>query len=118
MKQFFVVIAVLLTLVACSAEQKQSVPEITDSVQAKAETSIHDVQIKNFEFVPKVLTIKSGDSVTWTNLDDVTHTVTSADFDTGALGKGESKTLTFDSPGTYAYMCAVHPDMQGAVIVE
>ncbi len=125
MKQFFVILILLLALVACSAQQPtgKGMPavqetRVSETVTDAAIATTHDVQIKNFEFMPKVLTITARDSVTWTNLDDVAHTATGADFDTGKLGKGESKTLTFGTPGTYSYICALHPKMQGEIIVE
>jgi len=126
MKQMlFIMVGLLMVFAACSAqkpamEEVQTMQEETVSQAVVSETmsSSYDVQIKNFEFLPKVLTIKAGDSVTWTNLDDVAHTATGADFDTGKLGKGESKTITFDTPGTHPYICSPHPRMQGEIVVE
>ncbi|HWQ11315.1 MAG TPA: plastocyanin/azurin family copper-binding protein, partial [Roseiflexaceae bacterium] len=81
---------------------------------------------RDFEFAPKQLTVKAGTVVTWTNGGAQPHSVTAVDksFDTGLFGPGESRSVTFDRPGTYAYYCIPHgvPDgsagMVGTVVVE
>ena len=69
---------------------------------------------------PATVTIQVGDSVTWTNEDSVAHTATAGDgsFDTGSIANGASDTVTFDSAGTFAYICSIHPQMTGSVVVE
>ena len=77
------------------------------------------VNIDNFTFAPQELTLKVGDSVTWTNHDDMPHTIVSA-------GKFRSKTLdtdgtfsfTFTAAGDYKYFCSLHPHMTGMIKVE
>jgi plastocyanin len=77
------------------------------------------VNIDNFTFAPQELTLKVGDSVTWTNHDDIPHTIVSA-------GKFRSKTLdtdgtfsfTFTAAGDYKYFCSLHPHMTGMIKVE
>jgi len=76
------------------------------------------VTIADFAFAPATVTISAGESVTWTNQDGTDHTATGSGFDTEALGTGESSTITFDTAGTFAYDCAIHPTMHGEVIVE
>jgi amicyanin len=77
------------------------------------------VEIKNFAFEPKTVTIKVGQTVTWTNQDSVTHTVTGdGGIDSGDLSKGKSYSKTFDTEGTFDYHCSPHPQMTGQVIVE
>jgi plastocyanin len=77
--------------------------------------------IENFSFTPATLTVAAGTKVTWTNRDDIPHTVTSAAppklFHSGALDTGDSFNFTFDAPGAYKYFCALHPHMQGTVVV-
>lgn len=79
----------------------------------------HEIPIANFAFVPEELTITAGDTVTWTNEDVVIHTATSVDgaFDSGDLAQGESWSMTFNTPGTYDYLCTPHPFMVGRIIV-
>ena len=87
------------------------------SVSAQAEEI--KVTIDNFTFSPAELKVKVGDTVTWTNHDDIPHTVVSA-------GKYRSKTMdtddhfsfTFTSAGDYKYFCSLHPHMTGMIKVE
>jgi plastocyanin len=75
-------------------------------------------EIKTFQFQPKVLTVHVGDTVTWTNNDGADHSVTAAGvFDTGLFGKGESRSLTFDTPGTFPFRCSRHGSMTGEIVV-
>lgn len=77
------------------------------------------VTIAGFAFSPKTVTVNVGDTVTWTNNDTVTHTATSAgNFDTGSIGGGASKSVTFQTAGTFAYVCSIHASMSGTVVVR
>ena len=73
------------------------------------------VTIAGFAFAPATVTIQVGDSVTWTNEDSTPHTATAGDgsFDTGQLANGDSEAVTFDTAGTFAYVCSIHPQMTG-----
>ena len=66
------------------------------------------------------MTVVVGDTVTWTNGDQISHTATAdgGAFDTGTLGNGESGTATFAAAGSFPYHCTVHPTMTGTVVVE
>ncbi len=79
-----------------------------------------EVTIDNFSFVPQVLTVKAGTSVTWTNKDAVPHTVvsTSRKFASRVLDTDERFSFTFKDPGTYEYYCSVHPHMTGKIVVQ
>ena len=80
----------------------------------------NSVEIADFAFSPPTLTIAAGESVTWTNSDQVVHTATSTSgaFDSGDLDPGESYTFTFTTPGTYDYLCTPHPSMTGRIVVH
>ena len=76
-------------------------------------------------YIPSVITIQSGQQVTWINEDSAFHSVTSGFyespsdlFDSGHLDPFESYTLDFDETGTFDYFCTLHPWMKGQVIVE
>jgi plastocyanin len=82
------------------------------------------VEIVRLEFTPGSVTVAAGGSVTWSNTDSVAHTVTSGSpgdadgtFDESLSGGGEAS-VTFDESGTFAYFCAIHPNMTGEVVVE
>jgi plastocyanin len=70
-------------------------------------------------FVPQSVTVTVGSIVTWTNLDTVSHTVSSNSlaFDSGTLAPKASFTFTFSAPGTYQYHCNFHAWMKGAIVV-
>jgi plastocyanin len=76
-----------------------------------------EVAIKDFKFQPAEITIRAGESITWMNGDSAVHDVKFQDFASPDLKKGEQFTKTFDKPGTYAYICEIHPTMRGTVIV-
>lgn len=93
---------------------------VTDTLGPQAQATA-DVSIVNFSFQPDTLTIKANDAVRWTNNDQfpIMHTSTS---DTGLwssspLSSGDTFTHTFTTTGYFAYHCAIHPSMVGAVRV-
>ena len=79
-----------------------------------------EVKIDNFSFTPPTLTVKAGTQITWTNADDIPHTVVSDDqaFKSEVLDTDEKFTFTASKPGTYPYFCSIHPKMTGKVFVE
>jgi plastocyanin len=79
-----------------------------------------EVKIDNFSFGPTAITVAAGTTVTWTNRDDIPHTVVSDDkvFKSKVLDTDEKFSYTFAKPGTYPYFCSVHPKMTGKVIVQ
>ncbi len=77
-----------------------------------------DVTISGFAFSPGTVTVSVGDTVTWTNNDGVGHTATGDGFDTGTISGGATASVTFDTAGTFAYHCSIHPQMNGTVVVE
>jgi len=78
------------------------------------------IVMKNFDFSPMTLTVKAGTTVTWKNLDGEPHTVVSPDgvFRSHALDQGDAFTFKFDKPGTFKYICSIHPKMRAAIIVQ
>lgn len=82
----------------------------------------NQVTYKGFAVVQKTIKVKKGTTVTWTNEDNAKHDVTfSEDYpglkNTELFGKGETKSITFDTAGTYDYICSPHPYMKGTVEV-
>jgi plastocyanin len=77
------------------------------------------VHISNFTFGPKMVTVKVGQTVTWTNDDDIPHTVVATDksFRSKVLDTGQSFSFTFTKSGQVAYFCSLHPMMTGKVTV-
>ncbi len=87
--------------------------------QPAAQTA-NTVAITGFAFQPASITVKAGQSVTWTNRDPAQHTVTEqgGTFTSPVLGSGASYRRSFDRAGTYSYFCAIHPSMKGTVVVQ
>lgn len=77
------------------------------------------VVIRDFAFRPASTTVQAGATLTWHNDGPATHTATAVDhsFDTGPLAKGQSASHTFTSPGTFSYVCTIHPFMKATVVV-
>ena len=75
--------------------------------------------IDNFTFAPAQLTVKIAPTATWTNRDDIPHTVVSAGkFRSKALDTDDKYSFTFTSAGDYKYFCSLHPHMEGMIKVE
>ena len=86
---------------------------------AAARAAEAKVSIDNFTFSPASIIVKVGDTVTWTNHDDIPHAVVSAGkFRSKALDTDNSFSFTFTAAGDYPYFCSLHPHMTGTVKVE
>jgi plastocyanin len=89
---------------------------------AQEKESMMGVKIDNFSFGPGALTVPVGTAVTWTNRDDIPHTVVSTGdsktFKSKVLDTDEKFSYTFSKAGTYPYFCSIHPKMTGKVIVQ
>lgn len=97
--------------------QTMSQPTAT-STAADAPASIR-VSIAQFAFSPATLTVDPGTRVEWVNQDDVPHTATLNDvFDTDIITGGGNGSHVFEASGTFEYVCALHPDMTGTVVVR
>ena len=82
-------------------------------------TATEVAMVKSYRFEPETIEIEAGDTVTWTNEDNFTHTVQVDGQEDHKAGQGESFEITFDEPGTYEYVCTLHSqDMKGTVIVR
>lgn len=84
-----------------------------------ASAASHDMSISNFAFSPNSITIAPGDTVTWTNSDGTTHTVTgnNESWGSGNMANGQTYTHQFNETGDFTYHCAIHPSMTGVVHV-
>ena len=90
--------------------------------RAQQKASSMEVKVDNFSFGPATLTVPVGTEVTWTNRDDIPHTIVSTDdpkaFKSKVLDTDEKFSFAFTKPGTYPYFCSIHPKMTGTVIVQ
>jgi len=78
------------------------------------------IVVKGFMFNPTPLTVKTGSTVTWTNMDEEPHTVVSDTglFKSGGMDTNESFSFKFEKPGTYHFTCSIHPNMVGTIVVQ
>lgn len=110
---------------ALPAAPSQTAPSQTAPSQSAPPQTIPAetvVNIDNFSFHADVVTVMRGATVTWTNRDDIPHTVTAdgipLSFRSHPLDTGDRFSMRFDRPGTYHYFCSLHPKMRGTVIVQ
>jgi plastocyanin len=78
------------------------------------------IVLKNFHFSPVSLSVPAGTTVVWKNLDGEPHTVVSDSgvFRSGGLDQNDSYSFKFDHPGTYRFICSIHPTMVGTITVK
>jgi len=105
--------AVSLALVASGAGTAKPAPRASDAQS-------YTINIKDFMFAPRNLTIPVGSKVTWVNKDEEPHKVAEVNstFGSQPLDTDEGFTYEFKTPGKYEYFCTVHPRMTGTIIVE
>jgi len=111
----------LVLLFGCAASNPLPQPNpntTTLTLQTPAAAS-SAVQISNFAFNPSSMSVAKGTTVTWTNNDNTAHTITSTTgaFDSGRLQTGASWSFTFNTAGTYDYICSIHTSMKGQIVV-
>lgn len=78
------------------------------------------MSIRDYVYAPDPVRVRAGQPVTWTNGDSVPHTATDPGgaWGTGSLAQGQSASVTFSTPGSYGYVCTLHPTMHGTVVVS
>jgi plastocyanin len=104
----FLLLALILFAAGCGS---------SESTEPVAATEVQ--MAKSYRFDPKTIEIEAGDTVTWTNVDNFTHTVQVDGQEDHKVERGESVSISFDTPGTYHYVCTLHSkDMDGEVIVK
>jgi len=109
------------TLSGAAASMTMPAP-VSPVVTAFSFSGSASVIIQNYSFIPASLTVTPGTTVTWTNLDAVSHTATSGEpapvsFDSAVLHQGDTFQFTFNQTGEYPYVCSIHPFMKGTVTV-
>jgi plastocyanin len=114
--------AAVLLLSACGGPSNaMSMPSGAAAAPAAstAPMKTDHVSITNFAFSPAAITVVAGTTVTWTNADSTQHDVSapSVGLKSSVLSQGDTYTHTFTSPGTYDYICSIHPFMHGTVVV-
>jgi plastocyanin len=115
------VLGAALLLAGCSSGGGSGSSASGSSSGSGAATSTESITISNFMFSPMHASVAPGSTVSVTNKDSVTHTLTATggQFNTGDIGPGATKTFTAPSKaGTYDYICNIHQYMMGTIVVR
>ena len=117
MTRGFKMLSFQAAVLASTAVMMSTVSAMTKAAPAPAAAA---VEIGNFTFKAPSLTVKPGTTVTWTNGDDIPHTVVSKDgvFKSKVLDSGDRFSFTFAKAGQFGYFCSLHPHMTGTVVVK
>jgi len=109
----FLLFSVIIISGSCS---KKSMADLTGGNN----TGANEVLIQNMAFSPATITVAAGTTITWTNKDGMTHTITSDSnlFDSGNIANNGTYTHMFATAGTFAYHCSIHTDMMASVKVN
>ena len=125
------VLAVTLLLSGCGSDEPNKTASTTakttgqaasSSTPGEKKTAAATVGVQDMKFSPAEVTVKVGDTVTWKFKDSVPHTVQgigdkAMGINSPIFDRGEWS-YTFFAPGTYRYLCSLHPQMRGTVTVE
>ncbi|MBS3168434.1 cupredoxin domain-containing protein [Candidatus Woesearchaeota archaeon] len=128
--KFFLIVGIMVFVIGCTLENGQQVNNITREtisednitgnyiVNDTADVFEEDsVKMKSLQFNPRLIIIDLGDKVVWENEDQVLHTVIGFDVDID-VEPGTSFEHTFNSIGSFNYICKIHPGMSGTVVVR
>jgi plastocyanin len=129
MKRIPTALAVLalaaIPLFGCGSDDEEpasaaSTPAATESAPETSKPAAEETAVKMVDnaFEPKDLTVKVGDTVTWTNDGQLPHTATAEGFDSGSIAPGDTYEWTAEKAGTVSYVCTFHPGMEGTITVN
>jgi plastocyanin len=107
-----IVTSLVLAVALIATQAAPAAAPVAHSSRAKT------VDISNFKFHPKTLSVGKGGQVSFSNSSGTTHTATDAGaFDTGRIKPGRSVAVRFQQKGTFRYHCTIHPFMHGKIVV-
>jgi plastocyanin len=121
--RFFItslIIAIFIITNSCSKSKDMNPAPSANGSGGTGGPATNEVFIQSMAFNPTTITVGVNSTVTWTNKDAITHTVTSdsGTFDSGNVAPGSTFTYTFATIGTFAYHCNIHPTMVATVVVS
>ena len=97
-----------------------SIPCLAQDASNAGAGPVATVSMDHNTFIPGEITVVPGTTVTWINNEAMPHTVVDSNkgFRSKALVKDASFSFTFATAGDYNYLCSIHPNMKGKVIVK
>jgi plastocyanin len=118
--------AVLFRVILAVATNAAGGPTTVNAANLPVQSGHVTITMSNREYRPAIIVITPGTTVTWVNRDPMAHTVTEGrhasatphGFNSGVIAAGQSWSETFRTPGTFAYTCTFHPDMNGYIVVK
>jgi plastocyanin len=119
MKKCFYVAVLFISLAAITSCSKKNSYSSSGGSNNPPVVS-NAVSMSGMAFGPASISVTAGTTVTWTNNDAMSHTVTSNDgtsFDSGTIAAGSKFSFKFMTAGTYAYHCSFHAGMTGTIVV-
>src|SRR5262249_45539207 len=119
MKRMVLIVSVVAVAFVGGARMGTARQSVAANAKEEAASSA-EVKIDNFSFGPTSQVVAVGATVTWTNRDDIPHTVVSNDkvFKSKGLDTNDKFSFTFTKAGTYPYFCSLHPKMTGQIVVQ
>ena len=113
-------VALLLLVLAAGCGEKEESGGSGGAAKPAPAANTVDVDMKDILFVPEKISARVGQTVVWTNEDDVAHTVkanSGADFESKAISKGKTFSAKLTKAGTIPYVCTIHPSQKGTITV-
>ena len=110
---FLITVAMSVALLSCSKSNNNPTGGGSNN------SNPNSISISGMAF-PATTTVKLGSTVTWTNNDQVAHTVTSDDgvsFSSGSIDYGNSFSYKANTVGSFAYHCNFHSNMKATLVV-
>jgi plastocyanin len=106
-------------LAACGGSSKPA-PQPAAAPTATKQAATVEATMRNIRFHPHRLVIHLGQTVRWTNDDQVVHTVASSQLKLASEGIGPGKTFSYTPTrrGTFAYFCTIHANQTGVLVVQ
>ena len=97
-----------------------SAPCLAEDANNAGASAVATVSMDHNTFIPGEITVAPGTTVTWVNNENMPHTVADSNkaFRSKTLVKDASFSFTFATAGDYSYLCSIHPNMKGKVIVK
>jgi plastocyanin len=112
--------AILLISNNCSKSSYNNMTGMTGGTGGTGGPGTNEVFIQGMAFSPSTISVSAGTTITWTNKDAISHTVTSDTglFDSGTISSNSTYSYTFMTAGTFTYHCKIHPTMVATVTVN